>query len=159
MRALLLLALLGLAGCGFHLRKEIELPADLAAIRVETPEPWGGLQRQLEQALRRAGAATGAAGGAVLRVVTASMEQKPLSIGVGGRVQEYALEYRVDVELADAEGRIVLPRETLRLEREYRFDTAQAQGSPAEEEVLRADLERAMGEAILRRIEAVLRSR
>ena len=35
--------------------------------------------------------------------------------------------------------------------------TAAALGSPAEEEIVRGDIEQAMGEAILRRVDAVLR--
>lgn len=157
-RAALLLALcVALAACGFQLRRELALPAGLDAIRVETGDAFGPLQRHLEQALQRAGASTAEGSPAVLRVLNARIEQKPLSIGIGGRVQEYLLQYSAEVELVDGEGRIVLPRQALALEREYRFDTADALGSPGEEEVLRADLERAMGEAILRRVDAVLR--
>lgn len=158
MRAALLLVLcLGLVACGFQLRRELALPAGLDAIRVETTDPYGALQRQLVQALQRAGASTAEGSPAVLRVLNARIEQKPLSIGIGGRVQEYLLQYTAEVELVDGEGRYIMPRQALSLEREYRFDTADALGSPGEEEVLRADLERAMGEAILRRIDAVLR--
>lgn len=158
MRAALLLALcLALGACGFQLRRELALPAGLDAIRVETGDPYGALQRHLEQALQRAGASTAEGSPAVLRVLSARIEQKPLSIGIGGRVQEYLLQYHAEIELLDGSGRSVLPRQALELEREYRFDTGDALGSPGEEEVLRRDLERAMGEAILRRIDAVLR--
>lgn len=51
MRALLVLAVLILAGCGFHLRQSIALPAELAAIRVEVVDSYSPLQRNLEQAL------------------------------------------------------------------------------------------------------------
>ena len=157
-RAVLLLVLcLGLSACGFQLRSELVLPAGLDAIRVETGDPYGLLQRHLEQALQRAGADTAATAPAVLRVLKARIEQKPLSIGIGGRVQEYLLQYTAQIEMLDATGQTILPRQTLELEREYRFDTADALGSPGEEEVLREDLERAMGEAILRRVDAVLR--
>ena len=166
-RWLLSVLVLGLLGaCGFQLRKELALPAALASIRVETPDPNGALQRQLEAALRRAGAtitASGAAtaaageGGAVLRVVSAALEQRPLTVGASGRVQEFLLQYRAEVELIDAAGTVVMPRQTIELDREYSFDTAAALGSPAEEEIVRGDIEQAMGEAILRRVDAVLR--
>jgi LPS-assembly lipoprotein len=158
-RAALLLALcVALSGCGFQLRSELALPKDLYAVRVETGDAYGALQRHLEKALQRAGADTAATAPAVLRVLSARIEQKPLSIGIGGRVQEYLLQYRVEIEMLDAQGRTILPRQSLELEREYRFDTADALGSPGEEELLREDLERAMGEAILRRVDAVLRA-
>lgn len=153
--ALLVLGLL-IAGCGFQLRRELVLPPELATLNVETPDPNGALQRQLESALRRAGATAGK-GGAVLRVLSPALEQRPLSVGATGRVQEFLLVYRADIELVDAAGAVVMPRQRVELEREYSFDTAAALGSPAEEEIVRGDIEQAMGEAILRRVDAVLR--
>lgn len=51
----------------------------------------------------------------------------------------------------------MVPRQDVELERDYSFDTIQAQGTPGEEEVVRAELERDMVQAILRRVDAVLR--
>jgi len=153
------LLLLVLAGCGFQLRRELALPAGLEIVRVETPDAYGPLQRGLEQALQRAGARPGGADqGAVLRVVSASLQQLPLSVGATGRVQEFMLDYRSEIELIDAAGVVVLPRQPVQLQREYSFDTAQAIGSPAEEELIREEMERAMVEAIVRRLDSVLRS-
>lgn len=155
--ALLLALMLGLASCGFQLRRELALPEGMDAIRVETSDAYGTLQRHLEQALQRAGARSEPTAPAVLRVLNARLAQQPMSIGIGGRVQEYLLQYRAEAELIDASGRVILPRQALELEREYRFDAADSLGSPGEEELLREDLERAMGDAILRRVDAVLR--
>lgn len=154
-----LLVCLLLTGCGFQLRQELTLPETLAAIRVETVDPYSPLQRNLEQALRRAGAeiVETAGSGGVLRVFVSSMDRLPLSVGDTGRVQEYLLRYTVEVELVDVAGAVVLAREKLELERDYTFDTAQAFGTPGEEEVVRAELERDMVQAILRRIDAVTR--
>ena len=158
MRILLALLLATLAACGFHPRRELLLPAGLQALRVETPDPYGPLQRGLEQALQRAGATVdGADQTGVLRVSRAELTQRPLSIGATGRVQEFELSYTVDVELTDAGGRAWLPKQTVELSRDYSFDTAQALGSPGEEEIVRGELERDMVAAILRRVDAALR--
>ena len=79
------------------------------------------------------------------------------AIGDTGRVQEYLLKYEVEFELVDATGAAVLPRQTVVLERDYTFDTLQAIGTPGEEEVVKAELERDMVQAILRRVEATTR--
>jgi LPS-assembly lipoprotein len=109
--------------------------------------------------LRRAGAevAETAAGAGVLRVPVVRMGRTPLSVGDTGRVQEYLLLYTVEFELIDRNAAVVLPRQTVELERDYTFDTAQAFGTPGEEEVVRAELERDMVQAILRRIDAASR--
>ncbi|MCI1710116.1 MAG: LPS assembly lipoprotein LptE [Chiayiivirga sp.] len=160
MRALLVLAVLILAGCGFHLRQSIALPAELAAIRVEVVDSYSPLQRNLEQALRRSGAtlAEGKDASAVLRVFVQRMDRLPLSVGDTGRVQEYLMRYTVEFELVDAQGKAVLQRQGVELERDYTFDTLQALGTPGEEEVVKSELERDMVQTLLRRIDAVSRA-
>jgi LPS-assembly lipoprotein len=155
--AALLLSLLG--GCGFKLREEIALPPGLATLRVDVADTYSPLQRNLEQAMRRAGAqiATKAQGVAVLRVFSNRMDRLPLSVGDTGRVQEYLMKYEVEFELVDAAGTAVLPRQSVVLERDYNFDTFQAIGTPGEEELVKAELERDMVQAIARRIEATAR--
>lgn len=160
MRVLTLVLVLLLSACGFQLRQQIALPAHLAAIRVAGADPYSPLQRNLEQALRRAGArlVEGDAPSAVLRVFVQRMDRLPLSVGDTGRVQEFLMRYRVEFELVDAAGKALLPRQALELERDYTFDTLQALGTPGEEEVVRAELERDMVQALLRRIDAVSRA-
>jgi len=158
MRLLLVLLIASLTACGFQPRRELVLPANLQALRVETPDPYSALQRGLEQALQRAGARVdGEARSGVLRISRAELNQRPLSIGATGRVQEFELTYAVDAELIDAQGNALLPKQTVELSRDYSFDTAQALGSPGEEELLRSELERDMIAAVLRRVDAALR--
>jgi LPS-assembly lipoprotein len=160
MRFLLLLLTLATAGCGFQLRQQLSLPPSLASLRVETADPYSPLQRNLEQALRRAGATLSETAGesAVLRVFSSRMDRLPLSVGDTGRVQEYLLRYEVEFELVAAASQSVLPRQKITLERDYTFDTAQALGTPGEEELVKAELERDMVQAILRRIDAATRT-
>lgn len=155
----LLLAFL-LAGCGFQLRQAIALPEALRTLRVETVDPYSPLQRNLELALRQAGAtlAPTAGEGAVLRVFQQRIDRLPLSVGDTGRVQEYLMRYTVEFELVDAAGGVVLARQFAELDRDYTFDTQQALGTPGEEEIVRAELERDMVQAILRRIDAATRA-
>jgi len=148
-----------LVGCGFHLRQDIALPDSLKVLRISVADAYSPLQRNLEQALRRSGARAplDKESSALLHVSANTMLREPLSIGNTGRVQEYSLRYVVEFSLRDADKRDVLPKQRIELERAYRFDTAQAQGTPGEEEVVRDELEREMVQAILRRIDAALR--
>ena len=158
-RLFVLLALVALTACGFQLRREIALPASLSTIRVDVADPYSPLQRNLAQSLRAGGAnvVETLEGVAVLRVFRNGLERLPLSVGDTGRVQEFVLRYEVEFELVDAAGMVVVPRQDVELERDFSFDTFQAQGTPGEEEVMRAELERDMVQAIVRRIDAVLR--
>lgn len=158
-RLALVLVATSLSSCGFELRREIALPTALATVQVQVADDYSPLERNLEQALRRAGAniAAQAEGVAVLRVFANRMDRLPLSVGDTGRVQEYLMKYEVEFELLDAAKTTVLPRQSVILERDYNFDTFQAIGTPGEEEVVKAELERDMVQAILRRVEAAAR--
>lgn len=160
MRLLPLLLLILLAtSCGFRPRAQLTLPPELASLRVQGADPYSPLQRNLEQALRRAGATlVDRPGSAVLRVSRNRIDRLPLSVGDTGRVQEYLMRYSVEFELVGPGGDVVLPSQSVVLERDYSFDTFQALGTPGEEELVKAELERDMVQAILRRIDAATRA-
>ena len=158
-RVLVLALLLALSACGFQLREQVDLPASLSSLRIEGVDPYSPLQRNLELALRRAGAnlVETAEGSGVLRVFAQRIDRLPLSVGDTGRVQEYLMRYTVEFELVDNAGAAVLPRQRVELDRDYTFDTQQALGTPGEEEIVKAELERDMVATILRRIDAAVR--
>jgi LPS-assembly lipoprotein len=158
-RLLLCVLALGLlAGCGFKLRGEQPLPPELSILRVQVADSFSPLQRNLEQALARSGARApvGNEKSAVLRIDKNSMTRWPLTVGSAGRVQEYSMRYELSLVLTSASGEIVMPKQSLQLERSYQFASLRAQGTPGEEEVVREELERDMVQAILRRIHAAL---
>lgn len=159
MRILVLAALaLGLSGCGFQLKKELSLPPSLARLDVISSDPYSPVQQGLERALRRAGAVVpGGEGSGRLELRGLSLSSRPLSLANTGRVQEFALEYRAELMLTDAAGKVVLPLEPIVLQRDYSFDSANPSGSPAEEELIRQELDRAMVDAVLRRVDVALR--
>ena len=156
--ALAALLLMLLVACGFQLRGEVELPPELSSVTVKVADAYSPLKRNLEDALARAGARAQAAQGpvAVLDISRNRMSRWPLSVGRTGRVQEFSMRYEVTMQLTDANGEVVVPKQDIQLERAYQFETLQAQGTPGEEEVVRAELERDMTQAILRRISAAV---
>ena len=149
-----------LASCGFQLRGELRLPAALKEIRVEVVDPYTAIDDHLEDALRRAGARiVEAADGpsASLRVTALTQVRNPLSVDAAGRAQEYELVYSADFKLVGPDGKDVVPNQHIDLRRDYLFDTARALGNRAEEDLVMAELQRDMADAILRRIDVALR--
>ena len=53
--ALCAAAVLALAGCGFHLRKEANLPASMKKVHIQTSDPSSPLAKELAKALPRSG--------------------------------------------------------------------------------------------------------
>ncbi len=160
MRYLVLLVAVLLAGCGFRLREEVALPDALSRVRIDSPDPYGPLERDLTAALERAGAdvVDTAEGVAVIRIASDAMATEPLSVSEAARVQEYLVRYRVELEIVDAANVVLMPLAAIELKRDYSYDETQALGAAAEEELLRKELRREMVQQVLRRIERLGRS-
>lgn len=159
-RHLGLASILLLAGCGFQLRQELKLPASLHVIRVEIVDPYTAIDGYLEEALKRAGASvamTADTPSARLRISSLSQARNPLSVDAAGRAQEYELVYSAEFDVVDAENQQVVPKQRIDLRRDYLFDTARALGNRAEEDLVLAELQRDMADAILRRVDVALR--
>ena len=159
-RVVLMLAVAALAGCGFRLREEVALPDALARVRIDSPDPYGALERDLAAAIARAGATVvdDADGVAVVRIPVDAMATEPLSVSEAARVQEYLVRYRVELEVLDASNEVLLPLAPIELTRDYSFDETQALGAAAEEELLRKELRREMVQQVLRRLERLARA-
>jgi LPS-assembly lipoprotein len=158
-RAAATLALgLALAGCGFHLRGEVHLAAELERVHVQSADPFGPLKRDLEAALARAGAKVEPApGDGVAEVSLAAVSLAPIvrSVGANAFVNEFSMVYHVELEITDGAGKTLLPKQVIEQSRVYTFDQTQAIGTGAEQDEIKKEMERDMVQAVLRKIEAV----
>ncbi|PKM15333.1 MAG: hypothetical protein CVV12_09125 [Gammaproteobacteria bacterium HGW-Gammaproteobacteria-2] len=150
----LLLLLVGLSACGFAPRREFVVPADLGAVRVVGVDSFSRLSERLAVNLSRAGAAPAAEGmpATIIRISAERWHQGPLTVDAAARVQEFVISYSVDFDVIAADGSVRVPKQTVELSRDFTFDTAQAIGTPGEEEVVRDELSRAMPAALMRRL-------
>jgi LPS-assembly lipoprotein len=149
------------AGCGFHLRKEANLPASMQKVHVQGADPTSPLVKQLAKALPRSGTEvvdTVEPGVAVMNITANSFSTDVLSVGGNARATEYALRYHVEFEVQDAAGTALLPKQTIELSRDFTFDASQALGVAAEVDLLTKELQRDMTLTILRRLEAIANS-
>ena len=147
-----------LAGCGFHLRKEAQLPAVMQRVHIEIADPSSSLAKDLVKALPRSGAQVVdkvEAGVAVMKFSANALSTDVLSVGGTARANEYALRYHVEFTVEDASGTAILPKQTIELTREFTFDATQALGVASETDLLGQELERDMVQTILRRLEAL----
>ena len=154
-------AVLALAGCGFHLRKEANLPASMKKVHVQGADPTSPLVKELVKALPRSGTEVVdavAADVAVMNISANAFSTDVLSVGGNARATEYALRYHVEFEVQDAGGTALLPKQTIELTRDFTFDASQALGVAAEVDLLTQELQRDMTQAILRRLEAMANS-
>jgi LPS-assembly lipoprotein len=158
-RVLILLTALVLAACGFHPRTQLDLPAVLGPVTVETADPYSPLGLELARALDRAGATAPAAGApsSKLRITAETWNTRPLSVNQFAQVLEYVTNYRVDFVMVGADGKLLTEPQSIELSREYTYSTNASIGSPAELELIQRELRRDMQAAILRRLDVALR--
>lgn len=149
---------LALAGCGFHLRREAQLPASMQRIHIAGVDPNSPLGKDLVKALPRAGATVVDKvedGVAVMKFEANAFTTDVLSVSGTARANEYSLRYHVEFLVENAAGTALLPRQTIELTREFTFDASQALGVAAETDLLTKELQRDMVQTVLRRLEAV----
>lgn len=134
-----------LAGCGFQLRGEAQLP--FASAYVDAPDASvlaPGLRQSLAAQHKLAGKAQEAP--VHIRLVDERREKNILSLSGGGKVREYRLIYKVTLKVTDGMGNELLAPIELQQVREFSYDDALILAKEAEE----ASLNRAMEQETLR---------
>lgn len=152
--------LLALAGCGFHLRGAVRMPADLGQIRVGSADAHSQLANALAQALSRNGIAAtsdGATGDgqAALDIRYERWGDRASAVDEFGRAQEFTLRYATAFTLKRSDGSLLVPEQTIELARDYVSVPTESSGTPGERELLVRELQREMVAAIMRRLETV----
>lgn len=159
--ALACACVLALAGCGFHPRGEMTLPAGIGPVKAFSVDPYDPLVELLNRDLGRSGAQTGAdstAKGPTVVIAGQTWEQLPLTVNAHAQATEYNISYVVKFELLAADGKAIAPMHEARLQRDYQYDAAHALGSVQEQDTIHEEMRREMAATILRRVDIVLRN-
>lgn len=180
--ALIVLATLLLGGCGFHLRGAAEVPPQLARTQLLGTSARGPLAEEIAFVLDNAGAQL-VQGDAtsLLRITEDRFERRLLSVGSTGRATEYEITYRLGFTLSvpfmleqDAQMpqstdeqaqrkdrtplyKVMVPGQTIVLQRDYSFDPSRVLGKAEEEEMLMRELRAQAVRQMLLRLQAGLR--
>ena len=148
------------AGCGFHLRGQADLPSDLSVhIRDSTApgQPPSRLRRELERILETNGATvTGdpEAADAILKILREDLRRRTIATGPEGEVREYELRYTVDFAVTRADGQEYLPKDTISVARDLLYSEARILGRAAGEEITIRSMISDLAYSILRRLQA-----
>lgn len=157
---LMCLAALALAGCGFHLRGSAALP-EVMQQRVYLQVNGGGeFARSLAAALRAGRVEVldqPTKGAATLAVPSAAFSSRMLTSGAVQRVGEYVVGFNVQFNVADADGKVVIPTQSISLSHEFALDQTQFSAISSETEAIQRSLVREMTDAVMRRLEAQAR--
>ncbi len=141
-----------LAGCGFQLRGQAQLPFETLFIPGSTPLAIE-LKRNVTAASKTRLVASPGEAQAVFGLTLEQRDKIILSFNTAGRVSEYQLRYRVGFRVTDAKGgQVYLPTSEIQLTRDVSYSDAQVLAKEAEEQQLYRDMQRDMVQLILRRL-------
>lgn len=146
-----------LAGCGFHLRNNSDLPSVMQRTYLAIPAGNGDLVRELRRNLSTDKTSViddPAHATAMLNVLSARQLKRILSVNNLGRPVEVEVAYQVQFSLITPAGTLI-PPQTLTLKRNFAYDEANALGDTEQADVLYAALQQNMAQLILFRIEAI----
>jgi LPS-assembly lipoprotein len=154
MRALLILASLVLAGCGFQLRGTANVPFETLYL----PSATGGialdLKRNIQAGTRAKVVDDIKKADAVMQFTEETRAKEILSLTGTGRVREYQLRYRVGFRVHDGKGGDYVPQTTIQLTRDISFNDSEILAKEAEEGLLYRDMQSDMVQQIMRRLAA-----
>jgi len=152
-RTLLLLTVLLLTACGFHLRGQAGMPFSTLYLQASNPgsQLIIDLQRNLEaNHVTLVNSAESA--DVVLDIVSEISDKQILSLGGSGRVNEFNLRYRVSLRAYDLKQQDWIPADEITLRRDYSYDDTRILAKEAEENLLIQNMRSDMVQQIVRRL-------
>jgi len=150
-------AVLALAGCGFHFRGAPEFPPQMAVIRIEAADRYTPFYRELVAVLRRSDIRLtddAAQARTVIKVLTDDTGRRLLSVTARNVPAEYEVYYRVRFSV-DVDGVETVPVEQLALTRDLAFDENRVLGKAGEEDTIRQAIASDLVGLVTRRLTAV----
>lgn len=152
----LLIAVLLLTACGFHLRGQANMPFKTLYLKADNPNtPFiTDLRRNLETNHVHL-VNTAEQADVVLNIVFEITDKQILSLGGGGRVNEFRLTFRVSLRAYDLKQQDWIPAEEMELRRDYTYDDTKTLAKEAEEALLFQSMRSDMVQQIVRRLSRV----
>ncbi len=154
-----LVAVLLLAGCGFHVRGNYQLPDTIGAVFIDVPGYDYDLRHRLQQALTSRGVTLvddAADADSVLQITRPRFATRVLSVGTDARVREHELRYTLGFELRRRDGKYLVPPQSVELLRDVTYDETNILGSQSEQSAGRLELQDQAVQQIVRRLAARL---
>ena len=152
-----MLSCLLLSACGFHLRGAYVLPEVMQTTFVDAADDSSQLVRSLKRTLRANDIQlmdSAEQARAVLKLSGEKRSKRVISVDSRGRAREYALSYEISFEAAARDSDWKMERQTIRLQRDFLFDTEDVLGKGREEATLVDDMQQDTVRLIMLRLQA-----
>ncbi len=151
-----LLCLLLISSCGFHLRGAAKFDLELVHIKSEDADTVANELKRLLTAKEIQVLSMEKAAQATVHLRNETVERRVLTVSsTSGKQEEMEINYRVEMEVRRPDGSVILPKQSISLLRDYRFDETAVLAMGVEEETLRKDMFRDLLAQIMRRLQAI----
>jgi len=153
----LLLSLMFISACGYHLRGNLDLPEGLKSIYIQ--DGSGQLRKIFKITLRSAEVklvAKAEDAGIVVNITREKMRRRVVSLSNTGRANTYELYYELDFILLDAKGNKLSELQPVEIVRDYFIDQEDILGKNNEEQVIRDEMYRQAVHTIINRSRVAL---
>lgn len=142
------------AGCGFHLRGQVDIP--YTSLYVEG-NPGSPLVINLQRIIRAGGhkerlAKSSDTAERTIQIMSEVSSKIILSLSGAGRVREYQLQYRVKYRLLAPKGKEIIAPAEIVLSRDMSYNDTLVLAKAEEEQLLYRDMQTDAAQQILRRI-------
>ncbi len=150
----LALAVVLTAGCGFKPVNTAEMPFPTLYVNEGAYSSFGGEFKRFVESNSRSTTLTQtpAQADVVLEILREDQRMQILSLNAEGRVQEYLLRYWVTFRLKDKSGKVLIPADTIVLERDMTYDDDIALAKENEQAFLYRDMQRDAVQQLVRRL-------
>jgi LPS-assembly lipoprotein len=147
-----------LTGCGFHLRGSRSTDHQVSKVFVQS-RGAANLAAEIKQQLGYNGiriTQNSKSAEATVTVVNERHDERVLSVDPNtGKAREYELGYQVDFSIQGPDGKTLIPRQLIEINREFTFDETAALGKFEEASLIRDEMKRDAADTILRRLETL----
>lgn len=152
--ATLILAIVGIAACGFHLQGAFIAPAGMERTYIASDDHYSAFFRELKSRLRSAGVVLSDSpidATATFSISFDQTSQRVLSVSTRNVPTEYEVFYTITYSLYSGPN-VLLPPQTLTLTRNYTYDSTLVLGKAREGELLRDAIVQDLVRVVLKQI-------
>ena len=151
-----LLWMILISSCGFHLRGTAKFNFELVHLKSEAADTVANELKRLLIAKGVQVISMPKAAQATVHLRDETVERRVLTVSsTSGKQEEMEINYRVEMEVRRPDGTVILPKQSLSLLRDYRFDETAVLAMGVEEEALRKEMFRDLVAQIMRRLQAI----
>ena len=151
----LISAIIGIGGCGFHLRGTVQVPPELKTIQLQSPNPNSSLTKLLISYLKDAHVKITESAPVRLILSGEKEEKKTASYTSRAKTAEYELVQSVTFEVTNQRGGNLASPQTLSVRRTYNYNDRKIVGMSEEEDMLRKEMNSELAAGIFRSLQYI----